>query len=117
MKLINLTPHAISVRAADGAEIAVIPPSGQVARVAVETTPAGMAGDIPLYTQGAGEPVGLPAPLPDTILLVSALVRLALPGRADLASPGDLIRGADGQPVGCRGLVVNAPAAGAGRGA
>lgn len=41
-----------------------------------------------------------------TVYVVSALVRLALPYRRDLASPGPLVRDADGQPVGCRGLEV-----------
>lgn len=42
MRLINLTPHAIVIRPAQGADI-TLPPSGQVARV---TSTPGIARDI-----------------------------------------------------------------------
>lgn len=46
----------------------------------------------------------LPAEEAGVALVVSALVRLAVPHRRDVFSPGELVRGTDGQPVGCRGL-------------
>lgn len=40
-------------------------------------------------------------------LLVSAMVREALPLRKDLVSPGQLLRDDDGNVIGCLGLVGN----------
>ena len=107
MKIINLTPHSVSVCDAAGLVLVTLPPSGQVARVSVTTSPAGDVNGLPLVRQVTGAVTGLPPVEADTMLVVSAMVRLAAPARLDLASPGELVRGADGQPVGCKGLVVN----------
>jgi hypothetical protein len=106
MKVINLTPHVVRVVLPDG-EIRVIPPSGVVARVSQMITVIGEADGIPLMRATYGPVVGLPDAQPDTIYVVSAMVRAACPGRKDVASPGDLIRDKDGQPVGCSGLILN----------
>jgi hypothetical protein len=106
MKLLNLTPHAIRLIGPDGSA-REIPPSGNVARVAQTLAPAGDADGVPLFRAQFGPVVGLPEPEPGVLYIVSALVRTACPDRTDLASPGDLVRGPDGQPVGCRGLIVS----------
>lgn len=89
--LINLTPHALTLRAASGADT-VLPPSGTVARVsstpgALETVagvPVPVAG---LQTFGGVE--GLPAPAPGTMFIVSGMVLAALRGsRPDVVGPG-----------------------------
>ena len=89
--LINCTPHAITLRAADGTDT-VVPPSGTVARVSstpgalemVEGLPVPVAG---MQTFGGVE--GLPAPAPGTMFIVSALVLSALRGsRPDVVGPG-----------------------------
>ena len=103
--IINLTPHALNIITGTGT--VTVPPSGAVARCATVSAPAGEHEGIPLARTTYGEVQGLPAPVAGTLFVVSALVRAAVPGRADVASPGDLVRGADGQPVGCKGLVVN----------
>lgn len=105
--LVNLTPHALNIY--DGSEIvAALPPSGQVARVSMETRRLPVTdGDVPFYKIQAGDVTGLPAPISGTVFVVSALVRLAVPDREDVASPGDLVRNEAGQPVGCQGLVLN----------
>lgn len=59
---------------------------------------------IPVFRTTLGDPTGLPEPQTGVTLLVSAVVRGACPGRIDLVSPGELVRGPDGQPVGCKGL-------------
>ena len=118
MKIINFTPHAVSVWGDDSAAtgpVAVIPPSGLVARVTtrnirVASLP-GEGGEIPVYRQEIGAVEGLAAPVDGQWLLVSLVVRLALPTRTDLLSPGELRRGPDGQPRGCQGLVQNGGAA------
>ena len=114
----NITPHVIRVVSPDGNVLAEWPASGRVARVSMVSTPAsplyGPGGQlIPVCTQQFGEVTGLPpVSLSPTgtiteIYLVSAMVRLALEERIDLFSPGELVRGADGQPTGCLGLVGN----------
>jgi len=103
-KLVNLTPH--EVRLVVGDNTVVVPSSG-VARVSTVTSSAGEFCGVPLARQVYGAVTGLPEPVEGTLLVVSALVRAALPGRADLASPGDLVRDAAGAVIGCRSLVVS----------
>jgi len=89
--LINLTPHAITLRAADGADT-VIPPSGTVARVS--STPGALeaVAGIPVPVAGMqtfGGVEGLPEPTPGTLFIVSAMVLAALRGsRPDVVGPG-----------------------------
>lgn len=108
MKFVNLTPHTITIFNDDG-EPVVIAPCGTVARVATENREVGRVGGIKLFAQEVGEVHGLPAPRGGVFLIVSTLVRNALPERGDLCSPGELVRNESGQPVGCRGLVINKP--------
>ena len=107
MKLKNLTPHAVTIIGTAGEVLVTVPPSGEVARVAVENTAAGNLNGLPVFWQVTGAVSGLPEYLEGAVLIVSAMVRLAVPQRLDIASPGELLRGADGQPVGCHGLVLN----------
>lgn len=104
MKLVNLTPHAINV-VGDGA--VTIPPSGAVARVTSTTSEVRRVNGIPCLAVSYGEVQGLPEAEEDTLYVVSALVRAAVPHRTDVASPGELVRDAEGKPLGCRGLAVN----------
>jgi hypothetical protein len=106
MKLVNLTPHTINIVGGEGGSVA-IPPSGKVARCATKTVPVGTAEGIALSRISYGEVVDLPDPEEGTLFVVSALARAAKPDRTDVASPGDLVRDESGQPIGCRGLVVN----------
>lgn len=99
--IVNLTPHAVHL------PDRVIEPSGVVARCAEITAPAGEFDGAPLITRRYGEVIGLPEPRAGTLYIVAALVRLALPDRADLASPGDLIRDESGQIIGAANLIVN----------
>jgi hypothetical protein len=102
---VNLTPHALTIHG-EGCTLS-LPASGTVARCATVSERVATLNGIPLARTTYGEVVGLPEPSDDTIYIVSALVRAAVPTREDVASPGELVRGADGQPTGCRGLVVN----------
>jgi len=105
MTITNLTPHALNLITATGT--VTVAPSGAVARCATTSAPAGEAEGVPLVRTSYGEVVGLPDPSPGTLFVVSALVRAAVPHRADVASPGDLVRDASGNVVGCRNLVIN----------
>jgi len=102
---VNLTPHTINI-VTDTANVSIAP-SGAVARCAATTAPVAVVEGVSLARTTYGEVEGLPPPSAGTIYIVSALVRLAVTSREDVASPGDLVRDADGKPVGCRGLVVN----------
>ena len=129
MTVINLTPHDIVIV---GPGERTIPPSGVVARVSMQTSGIidvvgrmsdrppfcgieyncescfsqfGGCDGIPVRKQTYGEVTGLPAPKEGTVYIVSTMVRLAVPDRDDVFSPGELVRGDDGQPIGCRGLV------------
>ena len=120
----NLTPHSISVFAADGKTLLVtVPPSGVIARVTVSRVETGVVpiepdaaailrhdplAGIPVYVGTYGAVTGLPAPDLGTVYIVSAMVRQAVQTRRDVLSPGELIRDAAGQPLGCRGLEANA---------
>jgi hypothetical protein len=99
---VNLTPHPINVV---GAVVANFPPSGQVARVSVVNTPLMLSGLISAPT--FGEVVGLPPEQPCVWLIVSGMVRAALPLREDLLSPADPVRDADGKIIGCGGFHAN----------
>jgi hypothetical protein len=90
MNLVNLTPHSIVLRDADGNDHA-IPASGAVARVsstpgaleAVAGVPVPVAGR---QTFGAVE--GLPGPVEGTLYVVSALVLARCGDRDDVVGPG-----------------------------
>lgn len=109
MEIVNLTPHSIRILSSDKiTEIINVPPSGIVARVTVTRTQIGVVSPgIPVFVSQYGEATGVPAPTAEVVYLVSAMVRQALPNRIDVLSPGELIRGADGQPIGCYGLDAN----------
>ncbi len=105
MAFVNLTPHAIVVVVPSGTT--TIPASGTLARCKTVNVPVGEVDGVPVGRVTYGDVEGLPAPQEGTYYVVSALVRAAVPGRSDVLSPGDLVRDAAGQVVGCRGLVSN----------
>lgn len=105
MNLKNLTPHPLALAGENGT--LSVPPSGQIARLAVTRTacpPVTVDGvTLPVSRPELGEIVGLPAPEPGVILVVSALVAEAA-SRADVMSPGELLRDSAGSVIGARGL-------------
>ncbi len=107
VKVVNLTPHAITV-VVSAEETVVYPPSGQVARVSVTNERvATLNGNIPLFRAVYGEVVGLPPAETGVVYLVSAMLRGAVPARLDLVSPADLLRDDKGQPLGTNGFATN----------
>ena len=113
--LVNLTPHAVTIIAKDGAPVLTIAPSGTIARVSAMETAAGIvtvpapavAGEawtygVPIITSAYGDVVGLPAPTENTIFIVSTPARLAVPHRMDVVSPAVLARDSAGVVIGCR---------------
>lgn len=102
-RVVNCTPHPVTI-VSDGAVVRSIPPSGEVARLSVNTEPAGVVRGIPVTRTVFGEPVGLPEPKLGTCYIVSQLVKNALPERDDLVVPAEVVRDAAGNIVGCRSL-------------
>lgn len=105
VNLVNLTPHALTILPRAG-EAVSLPPSGQVARVTTARAVVETIGGIDVFATTFGEVTDLPAPQVGVVFIVSAIVagHPSVRGRGDVVSPGELVRGADGQPVGCRGL-------------
>lgn len=105
MKILNLTPHSLTLVGDNGT--LVVPPSGQVARLTVtrkEITPIEIDGFIlPVNRPTLGAITGIPEREHGVILVVSALVAEAV-RRADVMSPGELLRDGFGAIVGARGL-------------
>lgn len=81
--MLNLTPHAITVRLPDGTD-RIYPPSGTLARVEMEEEVAfHLHGIVPVIRRKPGEVVGLPTD--GTPCLVSGMVLDALRGAGHTA--------------------------------
>ena len=102
-QIINLTPHPLNIILDDGATVTVAP-SGVVPRVASDNIQVAPG----FVTTTLGDVDGLPDLQPGVLLVVSALVRAALPGRVDLigpdTSPQGAVRDQDGRIIGVRGF-------------
>lgn len=106
--MLNLTPHAITVRSQDG-EDHTFHPSGLVARVATEETVIGkcLITGAPIVRRTFGDPQGLPEA--GTPCIVSALVAGACAGRPGVFAPDSgptAIRDERGQIVAVTRLVA-----------
>lgn len=84
-----------------------IPASGSVARVYQVDTEVDSWDYFPLVTTAPGPTLGLPESDNDTLIIVSAMVRVANPKRKDLVSPARLIRDDAGRIIGCGALEIN----------
>jgi hypothetical protein len=109
MKIVNLTPHALCLMPGGPDEPTVtIPPSGQVARCAVDRVQVdAVAVDgitVPVNQTRFGEVSDLPDPQPSTIYVVSALVAQAVPDRQDVFIVDDAVRDDQGRIIGARAL-------------
>lgn len=105
MTLVNLTPHAVTLYGVDG--VRTLPPSGVVARVACSRLDRGYINldgvRVEVSSPVMGEVAGLPTPSEGVGYIVSALVATKA-ARADVFSPGELVRDPSGAVVGARGL-------------
>lgn len=108
VRIVNLTPHAVSVNEAGA--VWTMEASGTIARVVDDF---GSAERVVLRNGAAVEVVavqpgqrisGLPAPVDGVLFLVSVRVAQAAPTRADLVFPIDVVRDGLGQVIGCRRL-------------
>jgi len=102
MRIINLTPHPITVAGL------TIEPDGRVPRLREETRTVGQVEvdghTLPVTETVLGELEGLPEPADGVIYVVSRLVAEAAPHREDLYFPGRLVRDQAGRVVGAESL-------------
>lgn len=105
IKITNCTPHACNIVRKDGS-VLDIPASGIIPRLSQTQSVVEVIDGIEITRQSFGAVENLPAPQEGVRLIVSRMVAQAFPERRDLLVPGPLVRGDNGQPVGCQGLSV-----------
>src|SRR5690606_28932584 len=97
MRIINLTPHDVTLVTTGGDEV-VSPPEAAPVRIPATTTPAGEINGIPLVTEQLGDANSvLPAPQPGVVYVVSRPVAERA-NRPDLVVPTSVER-VNGRPV------------------
>lgn len=104
MTIINLTPHGVTVIRWDGSVLREFPALGGEARLKTETVPSEPIEGIPTTKTVFGEVTGLPGYEEGVYYIVSQLVKNALPIRADLLVPAEVIRDSRGVILGCKSL-------------
>ena len=95
----NFTPHEVTING-------LVFPSEGNARVEQQDILLGEHEGVEIRRAEYGKVEGLPMMEQDIYLIVSILVKLALPGRPDLLSPGGLIRDGAGRIIGASYLLV-----------
>lgn len=98
MEWVNLTPHNITVGDRN------FPPSGSVARVSSKEVDLGPVDGVPTVSVEFGAVEGLPDPKPNTMFIVSGLVK-AQTNRRDVVAPGRLVRDENGNVKGAAALI------------
>ena len=106
IKIKNYTPHPVNIIDVDGKEIATFLPESQPIRLQSETVRTGTFHGVPITKTVFGDPEGLPEPQTGVLFVVSQIVKSALPDRADLAVPAEVVRDETGQIIGCRSLGI-----------
>ena len=111
MRIINLTPHELTLVGGNDTVIGRIAPTGQVARVITQATRVGQVvvdgHTVPIVATSYGKVENLPVTQEDTTYVVSILVIQALRGqRSDVVAPDtgpqSVVRDALGQIKGVR---------------
>lgn len=102
MKLVNLTPHVISLP--NGT---LIEPSGYVARANLQTRQLAEWNGIAFFDSELKSVSNVPAQSVGTYYIVPVIVRVNLPTRPDLISPTRLIKNHKGEVIGCGAFEVN----------
>ncbi len=116
MRLVNLTPHMISILVNN--EILLVPAQGKIARVATKkeliSTLLVDNVSIPVFATTFGEveltsPDGsinepFPAPEKGTLYIVSSIVKNAMMDRENILVPTDFVRDDRGNIIGCQAL-------------
>jgi hypothetical protein len=105
LKIVNLTPHAITIIGEN--RNLVIEPSGIVTRISATTKNCGTYYledfEVPITVNSYTEVENLPKQVKGTIYIVSALVANAVK-RNDLYIPNESVRDELGRIIGCKSL-------------
>lgn len=102
MRIVNLTPHPVTLVTAGGDEV-VVQPEATPVRIPTTTTPAGEVNGIPVVTERLGDADSvLPNPQPGTVYVVARPVAERA-NRPDLLVPTQVER-VNGRPVRARAL-------------
>jgi len=112
INFVNLTPHEVNIYVNGDKNQIKIPPSGIIARVAVERKQVKSIRGIPVYYNKFGNIDGIPDPCNNVIYIVSTLVRQALTAQGFIrddvvatdTSPESVIRDKEGRTKGIRAL-------------
>ena len=106
--MMNLTPHPINLITPEGTTLTLLPQEeparvGQTLEVisSIKNLP------LPVCREVLGEVTGLPEEQPGVTLIVSFLVRAAVPDRGDVLSPGNFVRDEKGRVTGAKSLIRN----------
>ena len=102
MKFINLTGHPVT----DINTNITFDPQGCV-RVKATTERIYRSKGIPVYRTTVVAEDQLPDPVEGTVYIVSNLYLNTCTERTDVVAPGKVVRGADGEPIACRGFRCN----------
>lgn len=108
MRLINLTPHPLTLIGADGTVLVDQAPDGPMARCAEDRRDLGAVTitdgiTVPLRSVGFGAVTGLPAPR-DGVLYVVSRSTAETARRDDVVYPDEQVRDESGRIIGCRAL-------------
>ena len=109
-KIINLTPHELTLFSEDDRILRKISPSGTIARAVQKDEPVGELDGFPLVRSSFGEPIDLPDWKEGGFLFVSLATAKAAQaaGRRtdDLLISSQQVRDENGRIIGCRGFAV-----------
>lgn len=106
MTIRNFTPHVVRVVDEEGSLVREFPSNG-LARVASSEVIVEEFDGIQLSKTHFGDVEGLPDAEDGTLLIVSRLVKAAMPERADLVCPGMQVRDDEGRVIGCKSLALS----------
>lgn len=105
-RLVNLSPHSITILNEDNEVVRELPPRPEdPPRVEEEVEELGTHAAVPIVKKTFGEIKGLPEPKKGVLYITSALVAKAASGRDDLLVP-NTIRDEDGNILGCRSFSI-----------
>ncbi|WP_150243506.1 hypothetical protein [Nocardiopsis quinghaiensis] len=109
MRVVNLTPHVVTVVDERSRVIRSWPEAAQPARVEAVRVPMGLeVAGVPLMAEKRTR-ANLPEPQEGVWFIVSSVVVCAHPERRDLLVPSDLVRDGSGVVTACRSFVVSGP--------
>lgn len=102
IKLVNCTPHSISILNHGTGEFETINASGILPRVSQTVEEIGKLGNYTLTQNTYGEVTNLPEPESNTFFIVSMMVKNACPERKDLLAVNETVRDSEGRIVGAK---------------